>query len=154
MFFARRAVVATAIVAAGCVMACGCSVLSPADGSWEGGYGEVTGTVTNRVGTPLDEISVSMWAEVGVSQTETTYEVTTDGDGCFVISDVDLGGQHAYSQTYEIYVNCMKVNRAAVNIDYTTHVGSVTVEQSEDCTVVFELSMVDDGPGDPSSTFE
>ena len=152
--FAHKAVAATAIVVAGCLMSCGCSVMSPEDGAWEGNTGEVTGSVTNRSGTPLEGVTVSMWAEVGVSQTERSYEVTTDANGAFVISEVDLGENHAYSQTYEICVNCTWDNRAAVNTEYTTYVGSVTVDCAGECVVAVELEAADDGPGSPSSTFE
>ena len=153
-FFAHRAVAATAIVVAGCLMACGCSVVSPEASEWSGGYGEVTGTVTNRSGVPLEDMTVSMWGEVGTSQTETNYEVTTDANGAFVISEVDLGGAHAYSQTYDLYVNCTWNDRAAVDVAYTTYVGSVAVESSGDCVVSVELSVADGGPGDPGSMFE
>lgn len=135
-------------------MACGCSVVSPEASSWDGGHGEVTGTVSNSVGEPLEDIMVSLWAEVGVSQTEVTYEVTTDANGAFVVSEIDLGGKHAFSQTYEVYANCMKEDRAALNTEYTTYVGSVTVEKTDSCTVTIELSVADDGPGEPSSAFE
>jgi len=153
-FFAHRAVAATAIVVAGCLMACGCSVVSPEASEWSGGYGEVTGTVTNRSGVPLEDMTVSMWGEVGTSQSETSYEVTTDATGAFVISEVDLGGTHAYSQTYDLCVNCTWSNRAAVDVAYTTYVGSVLVESTGDCVVTVELSAVDDDPGIPDSMFE
>jgi len=153
-FFAQRAVTATAIVVAGCLMACGCSVVSPENSEWSGNYGEVTGTVTNRSGEPLESMTLSMWGEVGISQTETCYETTTDASGTFVISGVDLGGAHAYSQTYEFYVNCTRDDRAAVDEDYTTHVGSVTVESCDDCVVSVELCAAINGPGDPGSMYE
>ena len=153
-FFAHRAVAATAIVVAGCLMACGCSVVSPEASEWSGGYGEVTGTVTNRSGVPLEDMTVSMWGEVGTSQTETSYEVTTDATGAFVISEIDLGETHAYSQTYDLYVNCTWNDRAAVDVAYTTYVGSVVVESFGDCVVTVELSAADDGPGTPGSMFE
>ncbi len=153
-FFAHRAVAATAIVVAGCLMACGCSVVSPEESEWSGGYGEVTGTVTNRSGAPLEDMTVSMWGEVGISQTEMSYEVTTDSTGAFVISEVDLGGTHAYSQTYDLYVNCTWDDRAAVDVAYTTYVGSVVVERDDDCVVTVELSTADNGPGAPGSMFE
>jgi len=153
-FFAHRVVAATAIVVAGCLMACGCSVVSPEASSWDGGYGQVTGTVTDRSGNPLEDITVEMWGEVGASQTETTYEVSTDANGCFEIDQVDLGSIHAFEATYEIYVNCMKDDRAAVNDEYTTYVGTVMVEKSEQCVVTVEIRMADNGPGEPSSTFE
>ncbi len=152
--FAQRAVAATAIVVAGCLMACGCSVMSPEDSEWSGGYGEVTGTVTNRAGTPLEDMMVSMWAEVGTNEAETSYEVTTDSSGAFVISEVDLGGTHAYSQTYDLYVNCTWNDRAAVNAEYTTYVGSVVVESSGDNVVSVELTVADNDPGDPGSMYE
>ncbi len=135
-------------------MACGCSVVSPEDGAWSGGYGEVTGTVTNRSGVPLEDMTVSMWGEVGMSQTETSYEVTTDASGAFVISDIDLGGTHAYSQTYDIYVNCTQDDRSAVDEEYSTYVGSVVVVNHSDCVVAVELCAAINIPGDPGSMYE
>ncbi len=153
-FFAHRVLAAAVVVVAGCLMACGCSVVSPADDSWEGGYGDVSGTVTNWQGAPLADITVSMWAEVGIEASEVLYETTTDATGCFSVPNVDLGGKHAFAETYEVYVNCTKSNRAAVNAEYQTYIGTTVIEQGQDCVLSVVLPAAGDDPGDPSSMFE
>lgn len=147
-------VLRTVAVAAFVVMiATGCSMIGP-ESAWDGNNGTVTGTVNNRMGTPIEAMTVQMWAEVGSDAREVTYEVTSGADGTFELSDIDLGDPHSFAQVYEVYVNRMKDTDVSLNEEYVSYYGSVTVTKDSDCVVAVVLDLVDTDPGDPESMFE
>ncbi len=147
-------VVRAVAVAAFMVMtATGCSMVGP-EPAWDGNSGTVSGTVDDRMGSPIAAVTVHMWAEVGSNAREVSYEVTTGADGTFEVASVDLGDPHSYAQTYEVYVNRMKDGEVSLNEDYESYSCTVTVEKESQCVVPIVLDLADDGPGDPESMFE
>ena len=148
--FVLRTFAAAAFVV---MIATGCSMIGP-ESAWDGNSGTVTGTVNDRMGSPIVAMTVQMWAEVGSEAREVTYEVTSGADGTFELTDIDLGDPHSFAQTYEVYVNRMKDAEASLNEDYVTYYCSVSVTKDADCVVAIVLDPADTDPGDPESMFE
>ncbi len=149
-----QVVLRTVAVAAFIVMTVtGCSMVGP-ESAWDGNSGTVTGTVNDRMGMPIEAVTVQMWAEVGCEAREVSYEVMSGTDGTFEVIGVDLGDPHAFAQTYEVYVNRMKDAEASLDEEYVSYWCTVTVEKDTECVVPIVLDLADDDPGDPQSMFE
>ncbi len=148
--FALRTLALAAFVV---VIATGCSTVGP-ESAWDGNSGTVTGTINDRMGSPIEAMTVQMWAEVGSEAREVTYEVTSGADGTFELMEVDLGDPHSFAQTYDVYVNRMKDADVSLNESYVSYCCTVTVMKDVECVVTIVLDETDTEPGDPQSMFE
>ena len=148
--FVLRAVAAAAFVV---MTMTGCSMVGP-ESAWDGNSGTVTGTVEDRMGNPIEAVTVYMWAEVGSDAREVSYEIRSCSNGTFEVLDVDLGDPHAFEQTYEVYVNRMKDAEESLDEEYVSYCCTVTVEKGTECVMALVLDLLEDDLDDPESMFE
>jgi hypothetical protein len=150
-FWRRGALAACAVVVAG-ALATGCSTVGPDDSS--NATGSLDGTVQSSRGTPAPSMEVCLWCAGTTEATELEYRATTDEAGTFGLDDIDLGGPHAYSKTYDVFVNRTRESSDPINDWYGTYSGTVSVERESGSPVGFVVTWIDHTPEQPTQGIE
>ena len=139
----RRMATAAAVVSA-LLLVAGCSSMGPDDAS-ELGAGGVSGTVTTQRGAGIPSIAVTMCSDF-----ESTEQTTQTGEtGDFSVADLEMSAKHAFSETYDVYVNRTSSSSTPLDDSYGTYCGTVVVAKDQTATLSIVLERVDDGPSDP-----
>lgn len=150
-FLRRGALAACAVVVAG-VLATGCSTVGPGDSS--NATGSLDGTIQSDRGDPVPSMEVCLWCEGTTEAAELEYRATTDESGTFELDDIDLGGQHAFAKTYDVFVNRTRESEDPVNDWYGTYSGTVSVEKEPGGPVEFVVTWIDRTPEQPTQTID
>jgi len=144
----RAAFVLVALVAL--VAFSGCSSVEPTD-AWSEQTGRVTGTVRLESGSLLAEIEVCLWVEYGAEGLEVWYQTETDEYGAFEFDAVEMGTEQSTETDYWIGANRTPVRSNAVDPDYTSCRGAVSVPRNGTCTADL---VIDIDLGDPEAYIE
>ena len=142
--FWRRTATAMMVLGVTALMMTGCSSFGP-EASTEVGSGDISGTVMTPRGAGIPEIEVTFYADFD----GTEYDTQTSTAGVFDVSDLMLGTKHAFTETYEVWVNRTRESSAPIDQDFGTYYGTVDVAKDQTVTVSFVLQRVDNGPEDP-----
>lgn len=141
-------------VAVSFLLASGCSLLGP-DEPWSGNRGALAGSVYSTQGVSLAGIEMHVCAEIGYSSTrDVDYQIATGDDGTYELSDMDLGGSHAFTAEYQVYVNRTEADTTAISSDHGTGVGTVTIEKDRTAAFDAVLKYRGAGPMEPEQLVE
>ena len=120
----------------------GCSSVEPTD-AWTEQTGDVSGTVRSGDDDLLAEIEVCLWGEFGAEGLEVWYQTETDEYGAFEFAGVEMATEQSTETTYWIGANRTPIRSDAINADYTSWHGTITVPRNGTCTsdIVIELDL-------------
>jgi hypothetical protein len=147
----HRASLVAAAVTFVAVLLAGCSTSTPT-GSPSDDWGSLEGSVSSDRGTPVSNIEVHLWAQIGEDRWIAQYETVTGANGWYEIDDIDLSQVIGSSQDYELYVNRTKGSALPINDDYQPYAATVTIEKGAVATA--DVEIVEEGPMDPEQYFD
>ena len=128
----------------------GCSSVEPTD-PWSAETGRVTGTVRSDSEDLLSEIEVCLWTEADGEGIELWYQTETDEYGAFEFDSVEMASEESSETTYWIAADRTPVRSSAINTDYTSCSGTISVAANETCT---SHMVIDEELGDPEAYME